>query len=67
MKKNMSKLDGGIRIAVAIVIVALYFAGIIPGLVATVLLAVAAIFILTGIFRFCPLYWPFGASTCKTD
>ncbi|MTI26618.1 DUF2892 domain-containing protein, partial [Fulvivirga kasyanovii] len=41
----------------------LYFAGIIGGTLAIVLLIVAGIFILTSFVGFCPLYFPLGIST----
>ena len=65
MKKNMCSLDKVIRIAVAIVIAALYFAGQISGTVAIIGLVLAAIFILTSLIGFCPLYLPLGLSTLK--
>lgn len=65
MKKNMGAVDSLLRILVAVVVIALYFAGVLSGTVAIVLLIVAAIFILTGFIGFCPLYLPFGISTRK--
>lgn len=66
MKKNMGTLDKVIRIAVAIVIVALYFAGQISGTVAVIGLVLSGVFILTSLIGFCPLYLPLGLSTLKT-
>ena len=63
----MGTIDKAIRILAAIVIATLYFAGIINGTMATVLLVIAAIFILTSFVSFCPLYWPFKISTLKKD
>lgn len=63
MKTNMGSLDRIARIVVAALIGILYFAGIISGTVAIVLLVVAGIFILTSFVGFCPLYFPFGLST----
>lgn len=65
MKKNMGTIDKVIRIAVAIVIAALYFAGQISGTVAIVGLVFASVFILTSLIGFCPLYLPLGLSTLK--
>jgi K+-transporting ATPase A subunit len=65
MKKNMGAVDSLLRILVAVVVIALYFAGVLSGTVAIILLVVAAIFILTGFIGFCPLYLPFGISTRK--
>jgi hypothetical protein len=65
MKKNMGTIDKVVRILVAIVIAGLYFANIISGTVAMILLILAGIFILTSFMSFCPLYYPFGISTRK--
>ena len=56
MKKNMSKTDGIIRLVVALAIVALWYFGVIGGVLLTVLSIVAVIFIITGFINFCPLY-----------
>lgn len=66
MKKNMGTTDKGIRIFVAIVIALLYFFNVIEGTLAYVLMALSIIFLLTSFISFCPLYAPFGISTCKT-
>ncbi len=59
----MGTADRVIRVIVAAIIAALYFANIISGVTATVLLVLAGIFILTSFISFCPLYLPFGLST----
>lgn len=61
MKKNVGKADMIIRIIIALIIGALGFyykswwglVGIVP--------------LLTAFVKFCPLYAPFGISTCKRD
>ena len=63
MKKNMGTADRVIRILIAVVVIALYFANVINGTIAIVLLAISGIFILTSFISFCPLYLPFGIST----
>ncbi len=65
MKKNMGTLDKVFRILVAAVIVGLFFAHVILGIVGIVLLVLAGIFIVTSVIGFCPLYLPFGISTKK--
>jgi len=65
MKKNMGSTDRIIRVIIALVVIGLYLGNIISGTVAIVLLALSAIFILTSFISFCPLYAPFGISTCK--
>jgi len=66
MKKNMSSLDGTIRIIIALIAIGLYYYGIVDGVVGMIAIAVAVIFVITGFVKFCPLYRIFGVSTCKT-
>ena len=66
MKKNMGKTDKGIRVIIAVIIALLYYFNIIEGAIAYVLMALAMVFLITSIINFCPLYVPFGISTCKT-
>ena len=61
----MGTIDKVVRILAAIVIAGLYFANIISGTVAIVILIIAGIFIFTSFMSFCPLYYPFGISTRK--
>ena len=65
MKKNMGLADKTIRIIVAVVFAVLYFTGIVPGAFGIVLLILGGVFLLTSFVSFCPLYAPFGISTCK--
>lgn len=67
MKKNMGNIDRSIRVLVAVAIIALYFMNQISGTVAIIGLALSAVFILTSLISFCPLYLPFGLSTRKKD
>ncbi|WP_149302865.1 YgaP family membrane protein [Pareuzebyella sediminis] len=65
MKKNMGVADRTIRIIAALIIAALYYFKVVEGTLAYVLLALAAIFLLTSFVSFCPLYTLFGLNTCK--
>jgi hypothetical protein len=65
MRKNMGSADRIIRVIIAVIIAALYFTNVISGTLGIVLLALAGIFVLTSLVSFCPLYAPFGLSTCK--
>jgi hypothetical protein len=67
MKKNMGIADKVIRILVAIVIAILFFTNVISGTLGIVLLVLAAIFLLTSVVSFCPLYLPFGINTGKKE
>lgn len=64
MKKNMSGADRVIRILIALGVGALYYFKVIDGTLAYVLLAIAAIFVLTSFVSFCPIYSLFGISSC---
>ncbi len=64
MKKNMGSLDKIIRIALAAVVAILYFTNVISGVLGIVLLVLAGVFVLTSLVSFCPLYAPFGITTC---
>jgi hypothetical protein len=67
MKANMGSLDKTVRIVIAVIIAALYFTGTISGTLGIVLLVLAAVFLLTSFISFCPLYAPFGITTCKKN
>ena len=61
----MGNADRIIRIIITAIITILYFTGTISGTLGLVLLILAVVFLLTSFISFCPLYAPFGISTCK--
>ncbi|MGB8959262.1 MAG: DUF2892 domain-containing protein, partial [Candidatus Aminicenantales bacterium] len=63
MKKNMGRLDRTVRLVLALVFILLVIALVAKGTAAIVLVILAAIFVLTTLLGFCPLYVPLGAST----
>ena len=63
----MGSADKMIRIIIAAVISGLFIGNIISGTVGYLLLALAAILLITSFVSFCPLYLPFGISTRKKD
>jgi hypothetical protein len=65
LTQNMGTIDRAARVALAIVVGVLYATGTISGAVAAVLGVLAAVFVLTSVVSFCPLYLPFGLSTRK--
>jgi len=65
MKKNMGIADRVFRLLIVIAIAVLYFFKIIEGTFANVLLALAGIFLVTGLIGFCPSYSAFGIRTCS--
>jgi hypothetical protein len=67
MKKNVGMIDKVIRILVAVVVVVLYFTHVISGTLALVLLALSAIFVVTSLISFCPIWFALGLSTRKKE
>jgi hypothetical protein len=65
MKKNMGSADRIIRLVLAAVMAGLFLGHAVTGTFGIILLALAAIFLLTSLINFCPLYVPLGINTCK--
>jgi len=65
MKRNLSNTDRIIRVLIAALFSYLYFSGIVTGALGIVLLVLGAVFLLTSVIAFCPLYAPFKLSTYK--
>lgn len=61
----MGTSDRVIRILLAAVIAVLYFTGTVAGTLGLALMILAGVFLLTSLVSFCPLYAPFGISTCQ--
>ncbi len=61
----MGSTDRMIRLLAAAMIIFFYLNGTISATTGVILGIVAGIFILTSFIGFCPLYMPFGFSTCK--
>ncbi len=61
----MGTTDRVVRLVIAIVVGVLYWQNIIEGTLAYILLAAAAIFLLTSFISFCPLYALVGLKTFK--
>jgi hypothetical protein len=60
----MGITDRIIRLLLAATILILFGTGIIQGTLGIILLVLSGVFILTSLISFCPLYLPFGISTC---
>ena len=65
MKKNMSQLDGIIRITIALMIAVVGYFELLPLTWIIVLGVVAVIFMFTGLTSFCPIYKALGISSKK--
>lgn len=64
MKKNMGTTDKIIRLVLAAIFAGLYFTNTVTGTTGIVLLVLAAVFVLTSLISFCPLYPLVGINTC---
>lgn len=64
MKANMGSIDRIIRLIIAVILAAFYFTDTITGITAIIFLAIAAVFTLTSLFSFCPLYTLLGINSC---
>ncbi len=67
MKKNMGSADRIIRMIAAAIVGVLYFTNVITGTLGIVLMVIAGIFVLTSFISFCPIYFPFGIRTNKSE
>ncbi len=65
MKQNLSNTDRIVRVVLAALFAYLYFSGIVTGTLGIVLVVLGAVFLLTAVLAFCPLYLPFNFSTKK--
>lgn len=66
MKKNMGSADRIIRLLLAAVFAVLYFTNTVTGTFGIILLVLGAVFVLTSLISFCPLYPIFGINTCPS-
>ncbi len=65
MLKNIGKSDKLIRIAIAILLLAIVqFLGI-TGTLSVILMSLSLVFLVTAFINLCPLCLPFGINTCK--
>lgn len=69
MARNMGTLDRGLRIVAALVLLWAAFgtAFAAAGILHWVLIAIAAVFILTALIGNCPLYSIVGIKTCRAS
>lgn len=56
MKTNESNLDRIVRVVLGIIMLVLYFAGIVSGTLGIIALILGILLTLTGLVGFCPLY-----------
>jgi len=63
----MGSVDKISRVLLAAVFGLLIYFEVVQGVLAYVLAAISAIFVLTSLMRFCPLYTVLGLNTCKVN
>ena len=63
LNKNMGTVDRIIRITLALVFAGLIVTGTVSGVFAIISGVLAAVFAVTSVFSFCPLYLPLKLST----
>lgn len=61
----MGSTDKVVRVLVAIAVALLVYFQVVTGTLAYIFIAIAAIFVLTSVVSFCPLYSLFNLNTCK--
>jgi len=67
MKQNMGSTDKTIRLILAALFAVLFFTNVVTGVFGYVLLALGAVFVLTSLVGFCPLYAIVGLNTCPVS
>ena len=63
---NVGSFDQILRLILGIVLIALAYFEILSGTAAMIAYIAAAIIIVTGLIKFCPLYAILGINSCKT-
>ena len=66
MKTNESGIDRGIRVVLGIVLLALFFSGVVTGVLGVISIVVGVVLLLTGVVGFCPLYALLNIRTKKS-
>ena len=63
MKQNIGKIDRIIRLILAITFTGLFLGKLVTGTVGIILVLLSAVFLVTGMVKFCPIYFPFKINT----
>jgi hypothetical protein len=65
MKTNVGSVDKIVRIVLAALLAILYFTHVVEGTLGIVLLVLAAVFLVTSLMGFCPIWAILGTNTTK--
>jgi len=65
MNRNLSNVDRIARVVLAALFDYLYFGGIVTGALGIILVVLGAVFLLTAVVSFCPIYAALKLSTFK--
>lgn len=65
MKRNMGRIDKIVRFTIVVIIALLVYYEVVGAALSYILLTVAAVFLLTSLTGFCPLYGLLGINSCK--
>ena len=66
MKPNLSNIDRIVRVVLAALFAYLYFGGIVTGTFGIILVVLGAVFLLTAVVSFCPIYAALKLSTLRS-
>ena len=65
MKKNVGSIEKVIRLLVAALLIIFFYTNVVTGTLGYILLAVAAIFIVTSLLGWCPIWAIFRVNTAS--
>lgn len=65
MKANIGSSDKLIRLAIALILILLFYLEIITGTLGLIALILAFVLAITSLINFCPIYALFRINTCK--
>ncbi|MDC1068095.1 DUF2892 domain-containing protein [Candidatus Kapabacteria bacterium] len=63
MKTNLNQIDSYFRYGLTALAFILYITDIVPSTDGIILIGIGLVFLITGLFKFCPVYFIFGLNT----
>lgn len=67
LESNVCGIERVVRLVLGCVLAGLAFFGFLPGISAIVAYVIAAVALVTGLFKFCPLTTMLGVNTCEEN